>query len=698
VGAHDPFLNRISSMGDPVSNPLLATDRLPAFRSILPEHAEPAIDTVLAENRAALADLLAGLPGTPSWDGFVVPLQQLETRLDDAWSPVRHLNSVMNSEALRAAYNACLPKLSDYGTELSHNAALYGAFDRLARSPAFESLPPDRRKLVQDALRDFHLSGVDLPEERKARFREIEARLSELTSRFEENVLDATQSWTLHLPDDARLAGVPASSKAMLAQNARERQQEGYVVTLDFPSYHAILTHADDRALREQVYTAYATRASDQGPGAGRFDNSEVMLEILKLREEKARITGFAHHAERSLATKMADRPETVEHFLRDLAGRARKAAEGDLADMREFARSRLGLDGLQSWDYGYVAEKIRADRLGLSQEMLKPYFPADRVVAGLFGLVERLFGVSITPDDSVETWHDDVRYYVIRDAEGQERAGFYFDLYARSGKRGGAWMDVCRSRFVSPVSAQLPVAYMTCNSTPPVDGKAALFTHDEVITLFHEFGHGLHHMLTRVDHPEIAGINGVEWDAVELPSQFMENWCWEREALDLFARHHETGEPMPEDLFQRLQGTRHFQTALQLMRQVEFALFDMRLHAASAPKATSEIQALLDAVRDEVAVVRPPAFNRFQHGFTHIFAGGYAAGYYSYKWAEVLSADAFARFEEEGLFSPAVGADYLHEILEVGASRPALDSFKAFRGREPSIDALLRHSGLEAA
>ena len=394
----------------------------------------------------------------------------------------------------------------------------------------------------------------------------------------------------------------------------------------------------------------------------------------------------------------MADSPETVEHFLQDLARRARTPAQVDLKDMRDYARTRLGMDALEAWDYGFVAEKIRSDRLGLSQEMLKPYFPADRVVGGLFGLVERLFGISITADPSIETWHDDVRYYEIRDAEGRERAGFYFDLYARSGKRGGAWMDVCRSRFVTPSHRQLPVAYMTCNSTPPVEGKAALFTHDEVITLFHEFGHGLHHMLTRVDHPEIAGISGVEWDAVELPSQFMENWCWEREALDLFARHHETDQPMPEDLYQRMLGTRHFQSALQLLRQVEFALFDMRLHSGPVPETAEHIQQALDRVRDEVAVIRPPSFNRFQHGFAHIFAGGYAAGYYSYKWAEVLSADAFSRFEEEGLFSPKVGKDYLQEILEVGASRGALESFKAFRGREPQIDALLRHSGLEAA
>lgn len=420
------------------------------------------------------------------------------------------------------------------------------------------------------------------------------------------------------------------------------------------------------------------------------------MVEILQLREEKAHLTGFRHYAERSLATKMADSAEQVEGFLQDLAHRARPQAQRDLDELRAFARDELDLGTLEAWDMAFAAEKMRERRLGLSQEMLKPYFPADRAVSGLFGLVQRLFQVRFEPDDSIETWHDDVRFYRIFDANGTERAGFYFDLYARKNKRGGAWMDVCRNRFISEDRAQLPVAYMTCNSTPPVDGKAALFTHDEVITLFHEFGHGLHHMLTRVDEPDIAGINGVEWDAVELPSQFMENWCWEREALDLFARHHETGEAMPEDLFQRLQGTRHFHAALQLLRQVEFSLFDMRLHAGPAPAQAADIQRLLETVRQEIAVVHPPAFNRFAHGFGHIFAGGYAAGYYSYKWAEVLSADAFGRFEEEGLFSSEVGAAYLREILEAGASRPAADSFRAFRGRDPQIDALLRHSGLE--
>ncbi len=678
-----------------MTNPLLLSDRLPAFRAIRPEHAVPALDAVLSENRAAIERLVEQVSDTPTWDNLVLPLEHLDARLDAVWSPVSHLNSVMNSPEQRDAYNACLPKLSDYASWVSQHKGLHGAFQRLSRTAEYASLSPSRRKVIDDSLRDFHLSGVDLPDEERARLRAIDARLSVLTSRFEENVLDATQAWTWQTDDPSELAGLPASDLAMLAQNARDHDRGGYLVTLDIPSYLAVMSHADDRTLRERVYRAFVTRASDLGPHAGEYDNTEVMLEILQLRREKAEITGFPHYAARSLDRKMAESAEQVDAFLADLANRARPWAERDLADLSAFAAQELALEDLQAWDLPYASEKMRERRLGLSQEMLKPYFPAHQAVKGLFGLVERLFGVRFEADPGVEVWHDDVEYYRVYDANGSERAGFYFDLYARKHKRGGAWMDVCRNRFVARDHQQIPVAFMTCNSTPPVDGKPALFTHDEVITLFHEFGHGLHHMLTRVDEPEIAGINGVEWDAVELPSQFMENWCWEREALDLFARHYETGEPMPADLFQRLVDSRHFHAALQLLRQIEFSLFDMRLHAGPAPQDATGIQAVLDAVREEVAVIRPPDFNRFQNGFSHIFAGGYAAGYYSYKWAEVLSADAYARFEEEGLFSDRVGADYLREILEAGASRPAAESFRAFRGRDPQIDALLRHSGL---
>ena len=681
-----------------MSNPLLATEQLPAFRSIRAEHVLPAVEGVLAESRAAIEQIVDAAIDQPTWDRLVLPLQHLDARLTAVWSPVGHLNAVMNSPELREAYNACLPLLSDYSSWISHHQRLYTAFRRLADGPEYRHLSPPRQKVIDDTLRDFHLGGVDLPEEDRERLKKIDARLSELTSRFEENVLDATQAWTWQTDAAEDLAGLSDSDLAMLAQNARDHEKSGYLVTLDFPSYFAVMSHADNRDLRYRVYEAFATRASDRGPQAGEWDNSEVMTEILRLRDSKAALTGFPHYAARSLATKMAESAEQVDHFLRDLATRARPQAERDLEELRAFARDDLGLDTLEAWDMAYAAEKMRERRLGISQEMLKPYFPANQVVDGLFGLVQRLFGVRFEIDPNVEVWHDDVRYYRVLDANGVERAGFYFDLYARRNKRGGAWMDVCRQRFAAPDGTRIPVAYMTCNSTPPVDGKPALFTHDEVITLFHEFGHGLHHMLTRVDEPEIAGINGVEWDAVELPSQFMENWCWEREPLDLFARHYETGEPMPEDLYQRLVGTRHFHAALQLLRQVEFSLFDMRLHAGPAPQDADSILQLLEKVRAEVAVVRPPEFNRFPHGFSHIFAGGYAAGYYSYKWAEVLSADAFARFEEEGLFSSRVGADYLREILEAGASRPAAESFRAFRGRDPQIDALLRHNGLEDA
>ncbi|MCG5515462.1 MULTISPECIES: oligopeptidase A [unclassified Ectothiorhodospira] len=680
-----------------MNNPLLQMSGLPPFPEILPEHVEPAVDQVLAENREAMNALLdQSEPFT--WDNFIHPLALLEDRLNRIWSPVRHMNSVVNSESLRQAYNACLPKLSDYATEMGQNVRLFQAYQSMAEGPGFADLSPTQQRVITNALRDFHLSGVDLRDEQKDRYKEIAQGLSQLTSRFEENVLDATQAWQRHVPEEASLKGLPESAMDMLRQNARQRSLEGCLITLEFPSYYAIMTFADDRELRREVYGAYVTRASDEGPHDRKFDNSEVMERILALRNEQARLLGYDNYAQLSLATKMAESPEQVVGFLTDLAERARPAAVQELETLNEFAREHLELEDLQAWDLAYASEKLRQHAYNLSQEDLKPYFPVDRVLQGLFDLVERLYQVRIHQETGVPVWHEEVRFYEIQDPDGTPRARFYLDLYARSHKRGGAWMDECLNRLRDGDDLQLPVAYMTCNSTPPVGGKPALFTHDEVLTLFHEFGHGLHHMLTRVDCPDVAGINGVEWDAVELPSQFMENWCWEREALDMFAAHHETGEPLPQDLFDKLLATRHFQAAMQMVRQLEFSLFDMRLHAEYDPDRGARIQEILDQVRDQVAVMKPPAFNRFQHGFSHIFAGGYAAGYYSYKWAEVLSADAFARFEEEGLFSPGVGHAFLTEILEQGGSRPALEHFKAFRGREPDIEALLRHSGLAAA
>ncbi len=676
------------------SNPLLALDDLPRFAHIQAEHVQTAIDQVLADNRAELKRLL-DQPGPPSWASLIHPLDLLEERLSRVWSPVRHLNSVHNSPALREAYNACLAKLTDYSTELGQNRQLFEAYQALAEGAEFATLDATQQKIITDALRDFRLSGVDLPEAQKQRYKAIAQQLSSLQSRFEENILDATQAWRLHLEEVSALAGLPPSALALLAQNAAQAELAGFVLNLEFPSYYAVMTYADDRQLREQVYTAYVTRASDQGPHDAALDNSALMDEILRLRHEQAQLLGYPHYAALSLATKMADNAEEVMRFLRDLAQASKPHAQQELAELQRFAREQLGIDSLAAWDISYASEKLRQQAYALSQEDLKPYFPVDRVLDGLFALLERLYQVRVVSKDGVETWHPEVRFYAIEDPDGTPRAYFYLDLYARAHKRGGAWMDVCQNRLRDGAQLQLPVAYMTCNGTPPVDGKPALFTHDEVITLFHEFGHGLHHMLTRIDYPAASGINGVEWDAVELPSQFMENWCWQRESLLRLSGHYETGQPLPEELFARLLRTHHFQAGLQMLRQIEFALFDMRIHAADPAVQGAEIQAMLDAVRAEIAVLKPPAFNRFQHSFSHIFAGGYAAGYYSYKWAEVLSADAFARFEEEGLFNARVGQDFLQKILERGGSQPALALFRDFRGRAPQISALLRHHGL---
>ncbi len=678
-----------------MSNPLLEMEGLPPFRHILPEHVEPAIDTVLARNRARLEALLQ--QGAPySWDNLVQPLEEMEDRLERVWSPVSHMNSVVNSESLRQAYNACLPKLSDYATEMGQNRALYEAFRDIAEGEGFTQLEPAQQKVIDNALRDFRLAGVDLPPAKQARYREIQQRLARLTSKFEENLLDATQAWSKLITDEERLAGLPESARAQARQAAEQRGLEGWLFTLEFPSYYAVMTHADDADWRRETYEAYMTRASDQGPHAGKWDNGPIMEEILALRHELARLLGYANFAERSLATKMAPSPEKVMAFLRDLADRSLGQAREELEELRRFAREHHGVEELAAWDISYYSEKLRQHRYALSDEDLRPYFPEDRVIPGLFEVVKRLYGLEIRRLDGVETWHDDVHFYEIRDKDGHLRGQFYLDLYARPKKRGGAWMDVCISRMRrADGTVQTPVAYLTCNLTPPVGDEPALFTHDEVITLFHEFGHGLHHMLTTVDYASVSGISGVAWDAVELPSQFMENWCWRREALDLIAGHYRTGEPLPEELFRKMIAAKNFQAGMQMVRQLELSLFDFRLHLEYDPEQGPRIQQILDQVRAEVAVIRPPVYNRFQHGFAHIFAGGYAAGYYSYKWAEVLSSDAFARFEEEGIFNRRTGLQFLELILEQGGARDPMELFKEFRGREPEIEALLRHSGI---
>ncbi len=678
-----------------MSNPLVGLKGLPPFSRITPDVIEPAIDTLLQQNREQLQQLLSQ-PGPFTWDNLIQPLEEMDDQLSRAWSPVGHMNAVVNSDALRQAYNACLPRLSEYTTEMGQNKALYEAYRSIADSDGFAQLTPAQQTTIQHALRDFHLGGVDLPEQDKQRFKEISQRLSEISAKFSENVLDATNAWEKHITDESALAGLTASGMAMARQAAGQKGREGWLLTLDFPSYHSVVTYADDRNLREEVYRAYTTRASDQGDKP-ELDNTALIEEILALRHELAQLLGFENYAQRSLVTKMADTPEEVLQFLDELAQRARPAAEAEMADLKRFAVGVLGMSDVQAWDVPYISEKMKGAYYNLSQEDLKPYFPVDRVVPGLFALVHRLYGVTIREKKGVDTWHPDVRFYEIFDAAGELRAQFYFDLYARAQKRGGAWMDVCITRMRKQEGVQIPVAYMTCNSTPPLGDEPAQFTHQEVITLFHEFGHGLHHMLTQVDVADVSGIAGVEWDAVELPSQFMENFCWEREALDMFAAHYETGEPIPDELHDKLIRSKNFQAAMQLVRQLEFAIFDMRLHREYDPEQGGRVQEILRQVRDEVAVVKPPAYNRFQHGFSHIFSGGYAAGYYSYKWAEVLSADAFAKFEEEGLFNPETGRAFLQNVLEMGGARPARESFVAFRGREPKIDALLRHTGLAA-
>ncbi len=680
-----------------MSNPLLDTSGLPPFSRIRPDHVEPAIDTLLSECRSTLNALLER-PGQKTFDSLVRPLEAMDDRLSKAWSPVSHLNSVMNNDELRAAYNACLPKLSAYATELGQNEELFRAYQQVRDHESFRQLNAAQRRTVDNALRDFRLAGVALDQRKKDRYRDIASRLAELSAKFGENVLDATNAWELHLETAERLQGLPQSSLDLLRQAAEADGRSGYLLKLDFPSYYAIMAYADDRGLRQELYTAFGTRASDQGPHAGHWDNHAIMEEILALRHEKAQLLGFANYAELSLATKMAASPDDVLAFLTDLADRARPQALKELRELADYAAAELGLSSLEPWDIPYVGEKLRQARYQLSQEDLRPYFPANRVIAGLFQVVERLYDVSITErTGDVETWHPDVQFFEIRDRDGSVRGQFYTDLYARPKKRGGAWMDECRVRRKTDSGVQTPVAYLTCNFTPPVGDKPALLTHGEVETLFHEFGHGLHHMLTRVDCAAVSGINGVPWDAVELPSQFMENWCWEREALDLFAAHYETGEPIPEALYQRMQAARNFQSAMQMVRQLEFSLFDFRLHLEYEPARGGRVGELLEDVRDRVAVVRPPAWHRFANSFSHIFAGGYAAGYYSYKWAEVLSADAYSRFEEEGIFSADAGRAFLSNILEKGGSEDLMDLYVAFRGRKPTIDALLRHQGLAA-
>ena len=677
-------------------NPLLADGELPAFSAIRADQVLPAIDAVLAEYQS-LVDRLVADPGARDFNHLIAPLEQMEEKLGRVFAPVSHLHGVKDSPELREAYSAALEKITEHGTQLGQNRELFQAVRDVREASGFAALDRARKTLVDDSLRDFRLSGVALEEPARSRFRDIQNEMSRVETEFEEAVLDATDAWTRPVAE-SELAGLPDSARTMLAQAAASRSQDGFLATLKGPVVQAILTYADDRALRETIYAAYNTRASDQGPMAGRFDNGERIQRILALRHESAQLLGFASSAELSLQDKMASSPQRVLDFLRDLAAKARPVAQQELQNLREFAASELGIADLQPWDIGYASEKLRERRYDFSEEDIKPYFPLPKVMAGLFDLAERVLGARLVERQGVDVWHPDVQYFDVLDSDGTVRAGVYLDHFAREGKRGGAWMDVCRAPLLEANGRRRPVAFLTCNFSPPAEGKPALLTHNDVLTLFHEFGHGLHHLLTEVHWPSVGGINGVEWDAVELPSQFMENFGWQREALDGFARHWQTDAPLPQDLFEKMTAARHFHAGLFLMRQLEFALFDFRLHHEFDQGRGARTMELLDEVRREVAVVFPPEWHRSPHAFTHIFSGGYSAGYYSYLWAEVLSADAFAAFEEAGVFDAATGARYRREILAVGGSRPALESFIAFRGREPEPEALLRSHGLAAA
>ncbi len=671
-------------------NPLLDFSGLPRFADIKPEHVSPAIDSLLTENRALL-EKLSSETATPSWSTFVAPMEDANERLSRAWGQVSHLNSVMNSPELREVYNANLPKITQYYAELSQNEVLFERFKALAASAEYMTLSPAQKKIVENELRDFRLGGAELPEAHKARFMEIQEQLASLSAKFEENLLDATNAFAWFSDNEQELSGLPADVLEAARAAAEADGKPGYKFTLHAPSFLPILQYADNRELRERFYRAHVTRASEFG--AAELDNTPLIKQLLELRQEAAHMLGYANYAEVSLASKMATTPAQVLGFLRELAAKSKPYAEKDLQELRDFAARELGLPDLQAWDMSYASEKLREARYAYSDQEVKQYFPEDQVLPGMFKVVETLYGLHIRKSHA-PTWHESVSFYDITDQSGTLIGQFYLDLYARSTKRGGAWMDDAITRRKKGDSLQTPVAYLNCNFSAPVGNKPALFTHDEVITLFHEFGHGLHHLLTRVEELGVSGINGVEWDAVELPSQFMENFCWEWQVVRHMTRHVDSGAPLPKELFDKMLAAKNYHSGMMMVRQIEFSLFDMHLHYDLDPAKETALERL-QQIRSEVAVVIPPEYNRFPNNFSHIFAGGYAAGYYSYKWAEVLSADAYALFEENGVLNEEVGHKFWSEILAVGGSRPALESFTAFRGREPNVDALLRHNGL---
>ena len=683
-----------------MTNPLLEDSILPAFSMIKHDHILTAVEQQLKNDRKYL-DTLLSTTENPSWENTIAPLAEQGDKLSKLFSPVSHLNAVLNSKEFREQHDACLPILAEYYAELGQNKGLYKAYLNVAQNPL---LTERQKAIIEDEILGFELAGVSLSEDNQNRFREIKGRLSELGSKFSNHVLDATMAWSKSFSDRAPLKGLPDSAIATAQEAAKEKQQQGYLLTLDIPCYMAVMTYADDAKLRKEMYRAYCTRASDQAPEEySDWDNAPIIKETLALRHEMSLLLGYKNYAEYSLARKMADDPKQVIDFLEQLAGLSIKKAKLELDELMAFATELDNVDSLKPWDVAYYSEKLREQKYDISEEELRPWFPENQVLKGLFEITSRLYNVSINERHDVDTWHKDVRFFDIFDMDNNQLGSFYLDLYARAHKRGGAWMNSCRDRSrLMNDELQLPVAYLTCNFNRPVGDAEALFTHDEVVTLFHEFGHGLHHMMTEIDEIQVSGINGVAWDAVELPSQFMENFCYDKESLQLIARHVETNEPLADDVLDKLNAARKFQAAMQMLRQLEFSLFDFKIHLNYQADDENQFTDILSSVREKVSVIQPPQWNRFENGFSHIFAGGYAAGYYSYKWAEVLSADVWSFFEEqrtadEGIFNISSGQLFLKEILSQGGSKKAMDLFVNFRGREPSVEPLLEQQGIAA-
>jgi len=675
-------------------NPLLQKYTLPPFDKIMVRHIEPAINYMIDENRKELKYIIKNTKNY-TWKNFFQKIENMEDRLQRVWSPVSHLHSVADNNELRKAYNNCLTKLSNYSTEMGQNIDLFKTYDIFSKKSSFKNLSKSQKKIINNSIRDFRLSGIDLNIESKKIYKKIQNKLSELQTKFEENLLDATHAWKKHITDKNELSGIPDSVIALASETAKKENKEGWLFTLEAPFYIPVMKYADSSALRKEMYWAYTTRASEIGPNAGEFDNTKIMYDILEYRTKKSELLGFKNFANYSLETKMAKSTDEVLNFLTNLVDRTKKYAINEFKELEEFTSRLSGINNLKAYDILYYSEKLKQKKFSISQEELRRYFPIKQVINGLFSITKKLYDIEIRKRSGVQVWNNDVEFFDILDNKGIIIASFFLDLFSRQHKRGGAWMDECIVRKKINSKIQNPVAYLTCNFTPPIDDKPTLLTHDEVITLFHEFGHGLHHMMTKIDYCGVSGINGVPWDAVELPSQFMENFCWEKEALDLFARDFETGKTIDNGLFKKMTKARSFQMAMQMIRQLEYAIFDFRLHLEYASRKDLDIQILLDEVRKYVTVAETPEFNRFQHSFSHIFAGGYAAGYYSYKWAEVLSADAFSKFEEKGIFNKITGKEFLKTILEKGGSCEPMEMFVEFRGREPSIEPLLKHIGI---